>query len=168
MPRCSLHAGPPICRKAIARPSRAGQLSSAPLSFHFCMPGLLLLVEDNELNRDMLSRRLERKGYVIQMAADGAQGVSMAMKLRPALILMDLSLPVMDGWEAIRRLKADPETAAIPIIALTAHARAEDEKTAREAGANDFDTKPIDLNRLVGKIEHLLTTQATGTLPENP
>ncbi len=94
------------------------------------MPALLLLVEDNELNRDMLSRRLERKGYVIQMAADGAQGVSMAMELRPALILMDLSLPVMDGWEAIRRLTADPETAAIPIIALTAHARAEDEKMA--------------------------------------
>ena len=102
------------------------------------------------------------------MAADGAQGLSMATELRPALILMDLSLPVMDRWEAIRRLKADPETAAIPIIAQTAHARAEDEKTAREAGANDFDTKPIDLNRLVGKIEHLLTTQATGTLPENP
>ena len=128
----------------------------------------LLLVEDNELNRDMLSRRLERKGYVIQMAADGAQGVSMAMELRPALILMDLSLPVMDGWEAIRRLKADPETATIPIIALTAHARAEDETTARQAGANDFDTKPIDLNRLVGKIEHLLTPPATATHTENP
>jgi two-component system response regulator len=128
----------------------------------------ILLVEDNELNRDMLSRRLERKGYVIQRAADGAQGVSMAMELRPALILMDLSLPVMDGWEATRRLKGNPETAAIPIIALTAHARAEDEKTARDAGANDFDTKPIDPNRLIGKIEHLLTTQATGTLPENP
>ena len=128
----------------------------------------LLLVEDNKLNRDMLSRRLERKGYVIQMAVDGAQGLRMAMELRPALILMDLSLPVMDGWEAIRRLKLNPDTANIPVIALTAHARAEDEKTAREAGANDFDTKPIDLNRLVGKIEHLLTTQATGTLPENP
>jgi len=132
------------------------------------MSTTILLVEDNELNRDMLSRRLERKGYVIQMAADGAQGVSMATELRPALILMDLSLPVMDGWEAIRRLKADPETAAIPIIALTAHARAEDETTAREAGANDFDTKPIDLNRLVGKIENLLTPPATATLPENP
>ena len=92
----------------------------------------------------------------------------MAMELRSALILMDLSLPVMDGWEAIRRLKADPETAAIPIIALTAHARAEDEKTAREVGANDFDTKPIDINRLIGKIEHLLTTHATATHPENP
>ncbi len=128
----------------------------------------LLLVEDNELNRDMLSRRLERKGYVIPMAADGAQGVSMATELRPALVLMDLSLPVMDGWEAIRRLKANPETAAIPIIALTAHARAEDEKTARDAGANGFDTKPpVDLNRLVGKIEHLLTTHGTGLIPEN-
>jgi len=89
-------------------------------------------------------------------------------QMRRIRILMDLSLPVMDGWKAIRRLKADPETAAIPIIALTAHARAEDETTARQAGANDFDTKPIDLNRLVGKIEHLLTPPATATLPENP
>ena len=129
------------------------------------MSTTILLVEDNELNRDMLSRRLERKGYVIQMAVDGAQGVTMAMELRPALILMDLSLPVMDGWEATRRLKGNPETATIPIIALTAHARAEDEKTARDAGANDFDTKPVDLNRLVGKIEHLPTTQATGPIP---
>ena len=129
------------------------------------MSTTILLVEDNELNRDMLSRRLERKGYVIQMAVDGAQGVTMAMELRPALILMDLSLPVMDGWEATRRLKGNLETATIPIIALTAHARAEDEKTARDAGANDFDTKPVDLNRLVGKIEHLLTTQATGPIP---
>ena len=88
--------------------------------------------------------------------------------MRPARILMDLSLPVMDGWEAIRRLRADPETTTIPIIALTAHARAEDEKTALDTGANDFDTKPIDLNRLVGKIEHLLKPPATGTLPENP
>ena len=131
------------------------------------MTHTILLVEDNELNRDMLSRRLERKGYEIKMAVDGAQGVSMAMELRPALSLMDLSLPVMDGWEAIRRLKGSPETATIPIIALTAHARPEDEKTARDAGANDFDTKPVDLNRLVGKMELLLKTHATGTLPEN-
>ena len=88
-------------------------------------------------------------------------------QMRRVHILMDVSLPVMDGWEATRRLKGNPETAAIPIIALTAHARAEDEKTAREAGANDFDTKPIDLNRLVGKIEHLLTPPATATHPEN-
>ena len=131
------------------------------------MPTTILLVEDNELNRDMLSRRLERRGYEIKMAVDGGQGVSMATELRPALILMDLSLPVMDGWEAIRRLKADPQTATIPIIALTAHARAEDEKTARDAGANDFDTKPVDLNRLVGKMERLLTPLASGPLPEN-
>jgi CheY-like chemotaxis protein len=99
----------------------------------------LLLVEDNELNRDRLSRRLARKGYVIQMAADGAQGVTMATELRPAVILMDLSLPVMDGCEAIRRLKADPETAAtIPIIALTAHARAEDETTAPPSRGQSF------------------------------
>jgi len=131
------------------------------------MPYTILLVEDNELNRDMLSRRLGRKGYEIKMAVDGAQGVSMATELRPALILMDLSLPVMDGWEAIRRIKGNPETATIPIIALTAHARAEDEKTARDAGANDFDTKPVDLNRLVGKMEHLLTPNANVTLPES-
>jgi two-component system cell cycle response regulator DivK len=99
----------------------------------------LLLVEDNELNRDRLSRRFERKGYVIQMAADGAQGVTMATELRPAVILMDLSLPVMDGCEAIRRLKADPETAAAtPIIALTAHARAEDETTAPPSRGQSF------------------------------
>ena len=128
---------------------------------------MILLVEDNELNRDMLSRRLERRGYEIKMAVDGAQGVNMAAELRPALILMDLSLPVMDGWEAIRRLKANPETAAIPIIALTAHARAEDEKTARDAGADDFDTKPVDLSRLVGKMEQLLTPLASGPLPGN-
>ena len=98
----------------------------------------LFLVEDNEPNRDRLSRRLERKGYVIQMAADGAQGVSMAMELLPALILMDLSLPVMDGCEAIRRLKADSETATIPIIALTTHARAEDETTAPPSRGQSF------------------------------
>ena len=109
----------------------------------------ILLVEDNELNRDMLSRRLERKGYQVSIAIDGAQGVAMALELMPAIILMDLSLPVMDGWAAIRHLKADPKTAGIPIIALTAHARAEDEKTARDAGADDFDTKPVDLSRLV-------------------
>ena len=128
---------------------------------------MILLVEDNELNRDMLSRRLERRGYEIKMAVDGGQGVSMATELRPALILMDLSLPVMDGWEAIRLLKADPVTAAIPIIALTAHARAEDEKTARDAGADDFDTNPVDLNRLVVKMEKLLPPIASGTLPGN-
>jgi len=119
------------------------------------MSTTVLLVEDNELNRDMLSRRLERKGYKVSMAVDGAEGVAQALALKPNLVLMDLSLPVMDGWEAIRRLKANPETAGIPIIALTAHARAEDEKTARDAGADDFDTKPVDLNRLVEKMGRL-------------
>ena len=125
---------------------------------------MILLVEDNELNRDMLSRRLERRGYEIQMALDGAQGLSMPAGLRSTLILMDLSLP------AIRRLKADPQTATIPTIptiALTAHALAEDEKMALDAGTNDFDTKPVDLNRLVGKMEQLLTPLASGPLPEN-
>lgn len=119
------------------------------------MSSTILLVEDNELNRDMLSRRLERKGYTIRMAVDGAEGVAQAVALKPHLILMDLSLPIMDGWEAIRRLKANPETRHIPVIALTAHARAEDEKNAREAGADDFDTKPVDLNRLLEKMDRL-------------
>jgi CheY-like chemotaxis protein len=116
----------------------------------------ILLVEDNEMNRDMLSRRLERKGYTVAMAMDGEQALTMALSETPALILMDMSLPVLDGWEATRRLKAAPETQAIPIIALTAHAMASDEEKARAAGCNDFDTKPIELPRLLGKMEALL------------
>jgi len=116
----------------------------------------ILLVEDNEMNRDMLSRRLERKGYAVAMAMDGEQALTMARSENPALILMDMSLPVLDGWEATRRLKAAPETQGIPIIALTAHAMASDEEKARAAGCNDFDTKPIELLRLLGKMEALL------------
>lgn len=124
------------------------------------MPAKLLLVEDNEMNRDMLSRRLERRGYQIIMAVDGAQGVEMARRDGPALILMDMSLPVMDGWEATRTLKADPATRGIPVIALTAHAMASDEQKAREAGCDDFDTKPIELPRLLDKIQRLLGAAA--------
>ena len=113
----------------------------------------ILLVEDNEMNRDMLSRRLERKGHVVVMAVDGAEGVAKARSESPVLILMDMSLPVMDGWEATRQIKADPATRAIPIIALTAHAMSSDEQRAREAGCDDFDTKPIELERLLGKIQ---------------
>jgi two-component system cell cycle response regulator DivK len=116
----------------------------------------ILLVEDNEMNRDMLSRRLQRKGYAISLALDGAEGVEKARAEAPDLILMDMSLPVMDGWEATRRLKADEATRAIPIIALTAHAMASDEQKAHEAGCDDFDTKPVELERLLGKIEALL------------
>ena len=116
----------------------------------------ILLVEDNEMNRDMLSRRLERKGYQVSLALDGAEGLRRAREARPDLILMDMSLPVMDGWEATRQLKADDSTKAIPVIALTAHAMATDEQKAREAGCDDFDTKPIELARLLGKIETLL------------
>src|SRR3954468_4336373 len=116
----------------------------------------ILLVEDNEMNRDMLSRRLERKGYAVVMAVDGAEAVAMAQSEAPALILMDMSLPVLDGWEATRRIKASPATKSIPVIALTAHAMAGDEEKAREAGCNDYDTKPIDLPRLLDKIEALL------------
>jgi CheY-like chemotaxis protein len=116
----------------------------------------ILLVEDNEMNRDMLSRRLERKGYQIVLALDGAEGLQMARTGNPDLILMDMSLPVIDGWEATRQLKADEATRQIPVIALTAHAMATDEEKARAAGCDDFDTKPIELPRLLGKIEALL------------
>jgi CheY-like chemotaxis protein len=116
----------------------------------------ILLVEDNEMNRDMLSRRLERKGYQIVCAMDGAAGVAMAASEAPDLILMDMSLPVMDGWEATRMLKAAPATRAIPVIALTAHAMEGDEQAARDAGCDDYDTKPIELPRLLAKIEALL------------
>ena len=121
------------------------------------MPASILLVEDNELNRDMLARRLTKRHYLVTLAVNGGEGVAMARSLRPDLILMDMSLPVMDGWEATRTLKADPATASIPIIALTAHAMAEDEKKAREAGCDDFDVKPVELNRLLEKMEALLS-----------
>ena len=116
----------------------------------------ILLVEDNEMNRDMLSRRLERKGYEVVIAVDGQQAMNLAASAKPDLILMDMSLPVMDGWEATRRLKADAQTKQIPIIALTAHAMPEDERKAREAGCNDYDTKPVEFPRLLEKIESLL------------
>jgi two-component system cell cycle response regulator DivK len=114
----------------------------------------ILLVEDNEMNRDMLSRRLERKGYAITIAVDGQQAVDMAAADPPALILMDMSLPVLDGWEATRRIRATNHS--VPIIALTAHAMQGDEQKARDAGCNDYDTKPVELPRLLGKIEALL------------
>lgn len=116
----------------------------------------ILLVEDNQMNRDMLSRRLARKGYEVVIAVDGQQGIEMARSETPDLILMDMSLPVVDGWEATRQLKTAPETQAIPVIALTAHAMAGDREKAVEAGCNDYDTKPIELPRLLEKIEALL------------
>ena len=116
----------------------------------------ILLVEDNEMNRDMLSRRRVRKGYEVVMAVDGEQAVAMAQSEAPALILMDMSLPVFDGWEATRRIKAAPETKSIPVIALTAHAMAGDREKSLEAGCDDYDTKPIELERLLGKMEALL------------
>jgi CheY-like chemotaxis protein len=122
----------------------------------------ILLVEDNEMNRDMLSRRLERKGYQVTLAVDGAEGLEQARSAAPDLILMDMSLPVVDGWEATRQLKADDATRRIPVIALTAHAMASDEQKAREAGCDDFDTKPIELPRLLAKIEALLHSGAGG------
>lgn len=113
----------------------------------------ILLVEDNEMNRDMLSRRLERKGFTIVMAVDGGQGVAMAQSEAPDLILMDMSLPVLDGWEATRQLKAADATKSIPIIGLTAHAMSGDREKCLEAGCDDYDTKPIELPRLLEKIQ---------------
>jgi two-component system cell cycle response regulator DivK len=119
----------------------------------------ILLVEDNEMNRDMLSRRLTRNGFEVVIAVDGQQGVEMATSEQPDVILMDMSLPVMDGWEATRRVKADPATRAIPVIALTANAMVEDREKAMAAGCDDFDTKPVELPRLLGKIQAALAAK---------
>ncbi len=118
----------------------------------------LLLVEDNEMNRDMLSRRLQRKGYIVACAVDGEQALKMVEAETPALILMDMSLPVLDGWETTKRIKADRPS--LPIIALTAHAMEGDERKAREAGCDDYDTKPVELERLLVKIQKLLAPAA--------
>ena len=116
----------------------------------------ILLVEDNEMNRDMLSRRLQKQGYEVLLAMDGEEGLAKAQTEAPALILMDMSLPGIDGWEATRRLKAAPQTQKIPVIALTAHAMSDDRDKALAAGCDDFDTKPIELPRLLSKIQALL------------
>ena len=118
----------------------------------------ILLVEDNEMNRDMLSRRLERKGYMVVIAVDGQQAIDFAAAEKPDLILMDMSLPVLDGWEATRQVKADERTKHIPIIALTAHAMQGDEQKAKDAGCDDYDVKPIELPRLIAKIDALLAS----------
>jgi two-component system, cell cycle response regulator DivK len=120
----------------------------------------ILLVEDNEMNRDMLSRRLARRGYEVLVAVDGEAGLDMATREMPGLVLMDMSLPGLDGWEATRRLKANPVTQPIRVIALTAHAMAGDREKAMAAGCDDFDTKPVDFERLLGKIEALLGGKA--------
>jgi two-component system, cell cycle response regulator DivK len=116
----------------------------------------ILLVEDNEMNRDMLSRRLMRRGFQVVFAVDGQQGVDLARSEKPDIILMDMSLPVMDGWEATRRVKSDDATRNVPVIGLTAHAMGGDREKAIEAGCDDYDTKPVELDRLIGKIERLL------------
>jgi two-component system cell cycle response regulator DivK len=120
----------------------------------------ILLVEDNEMNRDMLSRRLKRNGYEVSIAIDGQQGVDMALAEQPDIILMDMSLPVIDGWEATRRIKASDATREVPVIALTAHAMAGDREKAMEVGCDDYDTKPVELARLLGKIAALLKPTA--------
>jgi len=120
------------------------------------MSARILLVEDNDFNADMLSRRLTKRGFVVTIAADGLQAVERAGAVQPDLILMDVSLPGIDGWEATRRLKADPATARIPVIALTAHAMASDRQTSLDAGCQEFETKPVDLARLLQKIEQLI------------
>jgi CheY-like chemotaxis protein len=117
---------------------------------------LILIVEDNEMNSDMLTRRLRRKGYEVAVASDGEVGVRKAQQIRPQLILMDLSLPVIDGWTATRQLRSDPRTSQIPVIALTAHAISGDREKAIEAGCDDYDTKPVEWHRLLTKIEALL------------
>jgi CheY-like chemotaxis protein len=117
----------------------------------------ILLVEDNEDNRDMLSRRLERKDFIVTLAVDGLDGVNKAKENMPDLILMDMSLPIMDGWQATKTLKSEPETKNIPVIALTAHAMSSDRDKAMEAGCDDYDTKPVDFKRLVDKIEKLIS-----------
>ena len=116
----------------------------------------ILLVEDNEMNRDMLSRRLVRNGHEVSIATDGQQGVDMAVSERPDIILMDMSLPVIDGWEATRRIKANDATRGVPVIALTAHAMAGDREKGMEVGCDDYDTKPVEIARLLGKIAALL------------
>ena len=116
----------------------------------------ILVVEDNELNRDMLSRRLTRRGYEVVLAGDGEEGLALARETRPDLVLMDLSLPGLDGWETTRQLRADEDLKATPVIALTAHAMQGDRETALEAGCDDYDTKPVDFARLMGKIEALI------------
>ena len=118
----------------------------------------VLLVEDNEMNRDMLSRRLIRRGFQVVFAMDGQQGIDLARSERPDVILMDMSLPIVDGWEATRRIKADDATRSVPVIGLTAHAMSGDREKAIEAGCDDYDTKPVELDRLIGKIERLLGT----------
>ena len=116
----------------------------------------VLLVEDNEMNRDMLSRRLIRRGFEVVFAVDGKQGVDLARSEKPDIILMDMSLPVMDGWEATRCVKSDDATSSVPVIGLTAHAMSGDREKAIEAGCDDYDTKPVEINRLIGKMERLL------------
>ena len=118
----------------------------------------VLLVEDNEMNRDMLSRRLIRRGFEVVFAVNGQQGVDLAQSEKPDIILMDMSLPIMDGWEATRRVKANDETRGVPVIGLTAHAMNGDREKAIEAGCDDYDTKPVEFDRLIGKIERLLWT----------
>jgi two-component system cell cycle response regulator DivK len=121
----------------------------------------ILLAEDDELSRQMLSWRLERRGYQVLLARDGIECLEAARELGPALVLLDLSLPALDGWEVVRRLKADPATAAIPVIALTAHAMAGDRERALAAGCDDYDTKPVEFARLLGKIDRLITRLAS-------
>jgi two-component system cell cycle response regulator DivK len=122
----------------------------------------ILLVEDNEMNRDMLSRRLTRRGHEVLFAMDGQQGVDLARSEKPDIILMDMSLPVIDGWEASRRIKADGTMRSIPVIGLTAHAMSGDREKALEAGCDDYDTKPVEIDRLLGKIERLLKGGSQG------
>lgn len=126
----------------------------------------ILLVEDNEMNRDMLSRRLSRKGYEVSIAIDGQQGLSMALRGEYDLVLLDMSLPELDGWEVVRRIRSDPRGRTLPVIALTAHAMAGDREKALQAGCDEYDSKPVDFPRLVARIEALLASRPNGGEPE--
>jgi CheY-like chemotaxis protein len=128
----------------------------------------ILLVEDNEMNRDMLARRLTKRGYAVVMAVDGGEGVAKARSESPDLVLMDMGLPVIDGWTATRHIKADPATARIPVIALTAETAEGDREKCLASGCDDYDTKPVDLERLIGKIEALLAGAKPNSSPANP
>jgi two-component system, cell cycle response regulator DivK len=145
--------------------NKAFVLQSSKFRYASCVMPKLLLVEDNEINRDMLSRRLIRRGFDIEIAVDGEQGVSMALSTTPDLVLMDMSLPVMDGWEATRQIKASARTAQIPVIALTAHAMTGDREKCLAAGCDEYDTKPIEFSRLLGKIQALLNPTLSGFKP---
>lgn len=149
-------ADPPFRRVSGAKSARQGVSGEAPATAYYGEMPRILLVEDNEMNRDMLSRRLRRRGFEVEVAVDGQEGLDKVRAVSPQLVLLDMDLPVVDGWEVARRLKDDEATRSIPIVALTAHAMVGDREKALAAGCDEYDTKPIEFKRLLGKIEAFL------------